>query len=100
MADKPVDRKLDVLGGTPIFAGTRIPVRILIEQMGFDSTESERARPRLPQDVAGAGSETDSSERETLQLLDGQRETPEHEVKCRQPDCLRNRGTAASFNPA
>ena len=33
MADKLIDRRVDVLGGTPVFSGTRVPVRILIEYL-------------------------------------------------------------------
>ena len=28
MVDKVIDRNPDILGGTPVFAGTRVPVRI------------------------------------------------------------------------
>ena len=33
MADRLIDRNPDVLGGTPVFAGTRVPVRILMEHL-------------------------------------------------------------------
>ena len=33
MTDKVIDRRADVLGGTPVFSGTRVPVRILIEYL-------------------------------------------------------------------
>ena len=33
MADKVIDRRIDILGGTPVFFGTRVPVRILIEYL-------------------------------------------------------------------
>ena len=33
MTDKVIDRHPDVLGGTPVFSGTRVPVRILIEYL-------------------------------------------------------------------
>ena len=33
MADKLIDRNPDILGGTPVFAGTRVPVRILLEHL-------------------------------------------------------------------
>ena len=29
----PIDRNADILGGTPVFSGTRVPVRILIEYL-------------------------------------------------------------------
>ncbi len=31
MTDTPVERNPNILGGTPVFAGTRVPVRILME---------------------------------------------------------------------
>ncbi len=33
MTDKVIDRRADILGGTPVFSGTRVPVRILIEHL-------------------------------------------------------------------
>lgn len=33
MTDTLIDRNPDILGGTPVFAGTRVPVRILIEHL-------------------------------------------------------------------
>ena len=33
MADKVIGRRIDILGGTPVFSGTRVPVRILIEYL-------------------------------------------------------------------
>ena len=33
MTDQVIDRRVDVLGGTPVFSGTRVPVRILIEYL-------------------------------------------------------------------
>ncbi len=33
MTDEPIDRNPDILGGTPVFAGTRVPVRTLIEHL-------------------------------------------------------------------
>lgn len=33
MTDKLIDRNRDILGGTPVFAGTRVPVRILMEHL-------------------------------------------------------------------
>ena len=33
MTDAPIDRNPDILGGTPVFSGTRVPVRILIEHL-------------------------------------------------------------------
>lgn len=31
--DMLIDRNQDILGGTPVFAGTRVPVRILLEHL-------------------------------------------------------------------
>ena len=33
MTDRVIDRSADILGGTPVFFGTRVPVRILIEYL-------------------------------------------------------------------
>lgn len=33
MNDEPVNRNPDILGGTPVFAHTRVPVRILMEYL-------------------------------------------------------------------
>ena len=33
MNDKLIDRNPDILGGTPVFSGTRVPVRILMEHL-------------------------------------------------------------------
>ncbi len=33
MADKLIDSNPDVLGGTPVFSGTRVPVRVLMEHL-------------------------------------------------------------------
>jgi uncharacterized protein (DUF433 family) len=33
MADNVIDRNPNILGGTPVFAGTRVPVRILMEHL-------------------------------------------------------------------
>lgn len=33
MGDATIDRNPDILGGTPVFAGTRVPVRILMEHL-------------------------------------------------------------------
>ena len=33
MSDTPIDRNPDILGGTPAFSGTRVPVRILMEHL-------------------------------------------------------------------
>ena len=34
MADLLINRDPGILGGTPVFAGTRVPVRILMEHLG------------------------------------------------------------------
>ena len=33
MTQKLIDRNPDILGGTPVFSGTRVPVRILMEHL-------------------------------------------------------------------
>ena len=33
MSDEPIVRNPDMLGGTPVFARTRVPVRILMEYL-------------------------------------------------------------------
>ena len=33
MSGSPIDRNPDILGGTPVFAGTRVPGRILMEHL-------------------------------------------------------------------
>ena len=33
MTDKVINGRADILGGTPVFSGTRVPVRILIEHL-------------------------------------------------------------------
>lgn len=33
MTDKLIDRDPEILGGTPVFAGTGVPVRILMENL-------------------------------------------------------------------
>ena len=33
MTDMLIDRNPDILGGTPVFTGTRVPVRILMEHL-------------------------------------------------------------------
>ena len=33
MSDRLIERNPDILGGTPVFAGTRVPVRILMEHL-------------------------------------------------------------------
>ncbi len=33
MTDRVIDTNAEILGGTPVFAGTRVPVRILIEYL-------------------------------------------------------------------
>ena len=33
MHSKAISRNPDILGGTPVFSGTRVPIRILIEHL-------------------------------------------------------------------
>ena len=34
MTDTLINRDPDILGGTPVFSGTRVPIRILLEYLG------------------------------------------------------------------
>ena len=36
MSNGPIDRNPDILGGTPVFAHTRVPVRVLMEYLEAD----------------------------------------------------------------
>ena len=36
MSNGPIDRNPDILGGTPVFARTRVPVRVLMEYLAAD----------------------------------------------------------------
>ena len=36
MNDGPIDRNPDILGGTPVFPRTRVPVRVLMEYLEAD----------------------------------------------------------------
>ena len=38
MTTAPIDRNPDILGGTPVFAGTRVPARILFEYLQAGDT--------------------------------------------------------------
>ena len=33
MTDTLINNDIDILGGTPVFSGTRVPIRILIEHL-------------------------------------------------------------------
>jgi len=33
ITDKLIDRNPEIIGGTPVFSGTRVPIRILIEHL-------------------------------------------------------------------
>ena len=33
MTDKVINKDPEILGGTPVFSGTRVPIRILIEHL-------------------------------------------------------------------
>ena len=33
MTDTLINKDIDILGGTPVFSGTRVPIRILIEHL-------------------------------------------------------------------
>ncbi len=51
MTDTLIDRNPDILGGTPVFAGTRVPVRILMEHLEAGD-RLEDFFGRLPNGVA------------------------------------------------
>ena len=51
MKDEAIDRRADILGGTPVFSGTRVPVRILIEYLGGRGS-GRRLPGQLPYGVA------------------------------------------------
>ena len=54
MTDALIDRNPDILGGTPVFAGTRVPVRILMEHLeagGRPDELLERATAMLLSDT-------------------------------------------------
>lgn len=38
MADSPIETNPDIMSGTPVFAGTRVPVQILIEYLEDDAS--------------------------------------------------------------
>ena len=38
MSGSPIDRSPDVMGGTPVFSGTRVPVRTLIDYLETGET--------------------------------------------------------------
>ena len=46
MADNVIDSDADTLGGTPVFSGTRVPIRILIEYLETGWTTSSTTFPR------------------------------------------------------
>ena len=54
MADKVIDRRVDILGGTPVFSGTKAPVRILIEYLEAGD-RLDRFPGQLPDGVAEPG---------------------------------------------
>ena len=41
MKKKLISRSKDILGGTPVFAGTRVPVRALIDYLGAGRSLAE-----------------------------------------------------------
>ena len=42
MTEKLIDRNPDVLGGTPVFSGTRVPIRIPMEHVEASDTRAAR----------------------------------------------------------
>ena len=56
MSDGPIDRNPDILGGTPVFAHTRVPVRVLMEYLEADDRLEDFLRdfPSVSRDQAVA----------------------------------------------
>ena len=56
MADKLIDRNPDILGGVPVFSGTRVPVCILMEylEVGDSLDEFLEDCPRVDRQSAKA----------------------------------------------
>ena len=71
MTDTLIDRNPDILGGTPVFAGTRVPVRILMEHLeaGDRIDEFLKDYPTVSRDQA-----VELLERATAMLVDNARE--------------------------
>ena len=81
MTEKLIDRNPDILGGTPVFSGTRVPVRILMEHLeAGDRLDDflddyptvtreqavellERATAQLSREIPGGGSTALRAER-------------------------------------
>ena len=72
MTDNLIDRNSAILGGTPVFAGTRVPVRILMEHLeaGDRLDEFLEDYPTVSRDQAVA-----LLERVTTILVSGSNET-------------------------
>ena len=71
MTDTLIDRNPDILGGTPVFAGTRVPVRILMEHLeaGDQIDEFLEDYPTVSREQA-----VELLERATAMLVDNARE--------------------------
>ena len=56
VSDSPIESNPDILGGAPVFSGTRVPVRILIEHLeaGDRLDEFLEDFPTVPRDRAVA----------------------------------------------
>lgn len=56
MSNTLIERSPDILGGTPVFAGTRVPVRILIDHLAAGDRLDDFLTdyPTVPRDQAVA----------------------------------------------
>ena len=69
MTEKLIDRNPDILGGTPVFSGTRVPVRILMEHLAAgDRLDFLDDYPTVTREHA-----VELLERATAQLMDDAR---------------------------
>ena len=52
MRDRLIERRPDIMLGKPVFAGTRIPVELILRKLGEGASEAEvlEAYPRLTAD--------------------------------------------------
>ena len=69
MNDNAISRNPEILGGTPVFSGTRVPIRILIEHLeaGDRLDDFLDSYPTVSRDqaIAGAQSGEDGVDRGT-----------------------------------
>ena len=60
MSDKLISRNPDILGETPVFSGTRVPVRILMEHLEAGDRIDEFLA-RLPHSILGPSGSIDQT---------------------------------------